>query len=49
MALLSRCTSEATRMYPRSKPTLGKPTLARVKVLVACKDFGFGELIVWVF
>ena len=32
-----------------AKPTLAKPTLANVKVLVACKDFGFSELIVWVF
>ena len=32
-----------------SKPTLAKPTLTKVKVLVVCKDFGFGELIVWVF
>ena len=24
-----------------SKPTLAKPTLAKVKVLVVCKDFGF--------
>ena len=30
-------------------PTLAKPTLANVKVLVVCKDFGFSELIVWVF
>ena len=29
--------------------TLAKPTLAQVKVLVVCKDFGFGEFIVWVF
>ena len=28
---------------------MAKPTLAKVKVLVVCKDFGFGELIVWVF
>ena len=33
----------------QSKPTLAKPTLAKVKVLVACEDFGFWELIVWVF
>ena len=33
----------------RSKPTLAKPTLAKVKVLVVCKDFGFWELIVWGF
>ena len=33
----------------RSKPTLANPTLANVKVLVVCKDFGFSELIVWVF
>ena len=26
-----------------------KPTLAKVLVLVVCKDFGFWELIVWVF
>ena len=32
-----------------SKPTLANPTLANVKVLVVCKDFGFWELIVWVF
>ena len=32
-----------------SKPTLAKPTLANVMVLVVCKDFGFSELIVWVF
>ena len=32
-----------------AKPTLAKPTLANVKVLVVCKDFGFSELIVWVF
>ena len=32
-----------------AKPTLAKPTLAKVKVLVVCKDFGFWELIVWVF
>ena len=32
-----------------TKPTLAKPTLANVKVLVVCKDFGFSELIVWVF
>ena len=25
-----------------------KPTLAKVKVLAVCKDFGFWELIVWV-
>ena len=31
------------------KPTLAKPTLAKVKVFVVCKDFGFWELIVWVF
>ena len=28
-----------------SKPTLAKPTLAKVKVSVVCKDFGFWELI----
>ena len=32
-----------------ANPTLAKPTLANVKVLVVCKDFGFSELIVWVF
>ena len=32
-----------------AKPTLAKPTLANVKVLVVCKDLGFGEFIVWVF
>ena len=36
-----------------SKPTLAKPTLAKVKVLVVCEDFGFWEgfvkLIVQVF
>ena len=32
-----------------AKPTLAKPTLANAKVFVVCKDFGFGELIVWVF
>ena len=32
-----------------AKPFLAKPTLANVKVLVVCKDFGFSELIVWVF
>ena len=32
-----------------AKPTLAKPTLAKVKVFVVCKDFGFWELIVWVF
>ena len=32
-----------------AKSTLAKPTLANVKVLVVCKDFGFSELIVWVF
>ena len=26
-----------------------KPTLVNVKVSVVCKDFGFSELIVWVF
>ena len=31
------------------RPTLAKPTLAKVKVLVVCEDFGFLELIVWVF
>ena len=31
------------------KPTLAKPTLADVKVVDVCKDFGFSELIVWVF
>ena len=30
-------------------PTLAKPTLAKVKVLVVCKDFGFSELIVQFF
>ena len=32
-----------------AKPTLAKPTLTNVKVVVVCKDFGFSELIVWVF
>ena len=36
-------------MVSRSKPTLANPTLAKVKVSVACKDFGFWELIVQVF
>ena len=31
------------------RPTLAKPTLAKVEVLVACKDFGFWDLIVLVF
>ena len=37
--------------YPTdfSNSTLANPTLANVKVLVVCKDFGFSELIVWVF
>ena len=30
-------------MWMWSKPTLAKPTLAKVKVLVVCKDFGFGS------
>ena len=29
------------------RPTLAKPTLAKVKVLVACEDFGFWELFVF--
>ena len=40
------------RLWPNrllAKPTLAKPTLANVNVLVVCKDFGFWELIVWVF
>ena len=38
------------RLWPSlAKPTLAKPTLANVKVLVVCKDFGFWELIVFVF
>ena len=36
-------------MPNRSESTLAKPTLANFKVLVVCKDFGFSELIVWVF
>ena len=40
----------ASRSNPTlANPTLAKPTLANVKVLVVCKDFGFSELIVWVF
>ena len=39
----------APRRFKRSKPTLAKLILAKVKVLVVCKDFGFWELIVWVF
>ena len=31
------------------RPTLAKPTLANVKVLVVCEDLGFSELIVWIF
>ena len=40
------CLSGRNRL---SKPTLAKPTWAKVEVLVVCEDFGFWELIVWVF
>ena len=38
------------RSWPTlAKATLAKPTLANVEVSVVCEDFGFSELIVWVF
>ena len=49
-ALTARLRSKPTLASPTlANPTLAKPTLANVKVLVVCKDFGFLELIVWVF
>ena len=38
-----------SRLRPIRLWPLAKLTLANVKVLVVCKDFGILELIVWVF
>ena len=40
---------DATAPFQYGRNLLAKPTLAEVKVLVVCEDFGFWELIVWVF